>query len=398
MSPAPLYVQMLGGFTIRRGDAAVSVAGRSRKLGLLLAHLIQARPRPVPYAELTGLLWTDTAHDAHSLNTLKAILHRARTCLDQLGEGTGHELLLNRDGCCQWNPDVPLTLDIEEFSKLCREGEEAHGERRITLWLSALELYQGDFLPGLSGHAQTSAQARALRRTCLQTARQLLPLLAGRKRWEESARLAGAALTLDPCQEDLCRWQLEALLSLGRQEEAIQVYEAFHQRVLSQSGVLPSEELRELYQQARSKLDPRAISPVILQEQLQDTTQTGAFLCEYDFFRAICRSVSRMAERTGVPLHTVLLSIVPAEDAPLARYSLERAMNNLEEIILAQLRRGDAISRCSASQFVLLLPQANYENSQMVCSRITRAFARQYPHSPALLQTAVLPLLPLAGK
>lgn len=399
MSPTPLHIQMLGSFTIRREDAVISVTGRSRKLGLLLAYLIQARPRPVPYAELTELLWIKPAHGGSSLNTLKAILHRARSCLDQLWEGAGHELLLSREGCCQWNPDIPLTLDTEEFLRLCREGGEAPEEEdRITLHLSALALYQGDFLPSLGGSPWASDQSAALRQICLQTTRQLLPMLAGRERWEESAQLAGAALALDPCQEDLCRWQLRALLGLGRQEETIRAYEEFHQRLLSQSGVLPSQELRDLYQQARSNLDPRAISPVILLEQLQETAQTGAFLCEYDFFRAICRSVARMAERTGVPLHTVLLSIVPAENTPLARHSLERAMNNLEEIILGQLRRGDAFSRCSASQFVLLLPQANFENSQMICTRITRAFVRQYPHSPALLQTAVLPLLPLSGK
>ena len=73
-------------------------------------------------------------------------------------------------------------------------------------------------------------------------------------------------------------------------------------------------------------------------------------------------------------------------------------MNNLEELIAGQLRRGDAFTRCSASQFALLLPQASYENSRMVCARITRAFVRQYPHSPAALQSAVLPLRPAPEK
>ena len=68
-------------------------------------------------------------------------------------------------------------------------------------------------------------------------------------------------------------------------------------------------------------------------------------------------------------------------------------MDNLQGVILSRLRRGDAAARCSASQFVLLLPQASYENGQMICSRILRAFARQFPHSPARLQISVQPLL-----
>ena len=51
-------------------------------------------------------------------------------------------------------------------------------------------------------------------------------------------------------------------------------------------------------------------------------------------------------------------------------------------------------SRCGVAQFVLLLPQANYENSRMIADRITKAFARQYPHSPALLRASVHPMQP----
>lgn len=395
MTAVPLYVRMLGGFSIHWDGREVSINDRSRKLCLLLACLIQARDRPVPYHELASLLWDGHEQGAGSLNTLKAILHRTRACLDQLWEGAGRELLISREGCYQWNPEVPLTLDTEEFLRQCRRGRRSSTEEeRISLWLSALELYQGDFLPALAGHPWTTARARPLRETYFQTAASLLPLLDDQDRLQDMVRLTQNALTLDPFCEDLCRWHLEVLLRLDRREEAAQFYEDFHQRLLAQRGVLPSASLRELYQQARRDWDPRAVSPVTLQEQLSDSPGKGAFLCEFDFFRAICRTVSRMAKRTGVPPHVALVSLSGAENGALAKHSLDRAMDNLESIIGARLRRGDAFARCSASQFVLLLPNANYEDSQMVSSRITRAFARQYPHSPALLQVSVQPLLP----
>ena len=46
MSVSPLRIQMLGGFTIRRGDQEIAINDRSRKLCLLLAYLIQAQGRP----------------------------------------------------------------------------------------------------------------------------------------------------------------------------------------------------------------------------------------------------------------------------------------------------------------------------------------------------------------
>ena len=69
-------------------------------------------------------------------------------------------------------------------------------------------------------------------------------------------------------------------------------------------------------------------------------------------------------------------------------------MENLQELLRRSLRRGDVISRCSASQYVVMLPMANYENSCMVCERIERAFFRRYPHTPARLDYAVQPLEP----
>ena len=56
---------------------------------------------------------------------------------------------------------------------------------------------------------------------------------------------------------------------------------------------------------------------------------------------------------------------------------------------------GDVASCCSASQYILLLVQANFENSEMVCRRVVTGFAREHPRSPARIQSNVLPLEPL---
>lgn len=387
-------IQMLGGFTIRYGNRETAVNGRSKKLYLLLAFLILERNRPVPLEELAGLLWPVQPPDAGAPNALKALLHRVRTGLDQLGEGMGRALLLNREGRCQWNPEASVDLDVERFQRLCRQAEEAAArEERLNLSLDALALYQGELLPELNGHPWAAAKAEAPRLSYLQAVLNALPLLGGQDRWTEAAELAGRALKLAPGQEELCHWRMEALLRLGRRDEAAQVYEAFQERLLAKLGVIPSDSLRALYREVRRDLDPRTVSPVTLLERLREPPRPGALLCEYDFFRIICHSMVRMAGRSGEPLHIALISVVGAENAALPRHSLDRCMDNLQEIILSHLRQGDAAARCSASQFVLLLPQASYENGRQICQRINRAFSRQFPHSPASLRASVQSLL-----
>jgi len=41
---------------------------------------------------------------------------------------------------------------------------------------------------------------------------------------------------------------------------------------------------------------------------------------------------------------------------------------------------------------VIMLPQANYENSCVVCRRLEAAFFRRYPHSPVRIHHMVRPL------
>ena len=79
----------------------------------------------------------------------------------------------------------------------------------------------------------------------------------------------------------------------------------------------------------------------------------------------------------------------------LARRSLDTAVENLKSTVLANLRQGDVVTQCSVSQLILMLPQANYENSCMVCERLLRAFNKQYPHSPIDIHFSVQPLEPI---
>ena len=363
-----LQVQMLDGFSLRRGGTKADIGSRSRKLCLLLACLIWERRRPIPVEELTGLLWEKP--EPGSLNSLKALIHRARVCLDRLGEGLGRTLLLNRKGGYQWNQDFPMVLDAEEFQRLCQEASDVQDEaHRLSLETRALALYRGEFLPSLARYPWAAALQDRLHRQYLQTMLDTLPRLAAGEQWQE------------------------ALLLLNRCQDAARLYENLQEQLLTRMGVLPSDQLRELYRQSQRDQDPRAVTPVTLLERLQEPPSSGALICEYDFFCILCRSMARMAGRSGEPLHVALISITGPEAPPMPRHSLDRAMDNLQEIILGHLRRGDTAARCSASQFVLLLPQVSYKNGQMICARITRAFSRQFPHSPAVLQVSVQPLL-----
>ena len=109
----------------------------------------------------------------------------------------------------------------------------------------------------------------------------------------------------------------------------------------------------------------------------------------------LCFAERRAIERSGAATHVALLSVTGFPDKALSKRSLTRVMEQLGQTLRLNLRRGDVISRCSTSQYIILLPKANYENSCMVCRRCLAAFQRKHPHVSARIHYLVQPLTPI---
>ena len=363
MANAPLQIKMLGTFSLSLNESEINDGGnRSRKVWLLLAYMIYCRNRPVTPDELVNLLWGD----------------------------------VRRDGSYAWNTALPITLDIDEFDRLYQAGVRAQSEEEmLDCWMKALDLYQGDFLSKLSSEPWVVPIAAYFHNLYVQTVLQVIPLLEKDRHWQQVADLCRQATAQEPYMEDLYRHLMGALLQLNDQQGAVAVFERMSELFLDNFGIMPSDELRVLYRDALRSINERTVSPGMILEQLREPSDNGgALMCDYDFFKAIYHSIARMIERSGDAAHLGLISVAGDNGKELSRRSLDCVIENLQDIIRTHLRRGDVAARCSISQFLLLLPQANYENSCAVCERIVKAFVRQYPHSPARLQVSIQPLEP----
>lgn len=384
-----LKVQMLGCFSLSwNGHKITDNDNRSRKVWLLLAYMICCRNRPVSQSELFTLLWGDEG-TSNPVNALKTMLHRVRAMLDGLGEGAGHTLIIRRDGSYSWNNAIPMQVDAEEFESRCQSAAEPQARMR------ALELYRGDFLPKLGSEPWIVPQTNYYHSLYLETLRCVLPYLEECRRHADIAALCTRAISFEPYEETLYQYLMQAQLDMGEQQSVIRTYETMSDLLYTNLGVLPSDESQAIYRKAAATVNGRTLELGLLREQLkEDDPSRGALLCDYDFFRLIYQAEARSVSRNGDAVHIALISASSGGSKPLSRRSLNCCMENLRGVIVSSLRKGDVVSQCSVSQFVVLLPQANYENSRMVCDRIVRAFARQYPHSPAALSYSVQPLLP----
>lgn len=397
MSENVLEVRMFGNFSVRKGEQEINDSdNRSRKVWLLLAYMIYCRSRSITQDELVGLLWSDGESSSNPLNALKTMFHRVRTSLNQLDGAAGHTLIIRREGNYAWNPDVPFFFDVDEFERLCRAGAVAEDEeQRLTAYQQALALYNGDFLQKLSGEAWVIPISAYFHNLYIHTLLETLALLEAREQMEPAVELCRSAVVIEPYNELIYQHLMRDLLALGEQREAISIYEEMSQLLFDNFGIMPADESRALYREAVRTVNDRAVSMGTLREQLREPDgASGALFCDYDFFKVIYHAEARAVARSGDAVHICLLSVTDDAGEELAKRSLDRCMENLQELIRSSLRRGDIAARCSVSQYILMLPQANYENSCKVCERIVRAFFRQYPHSPAKLHYTVQPLEP----
>lgn len=392
----PISVSMLGGFSIERaGNRIDDSNNRMRKVWLLLAYLIYTRRTRTTQEQLLSLTQSSAAAEASDpASRLKALFYRVRAMLDPLGPRAGHDLILHKNGSYIWNTEIPLQLDTEEFDRLCAAAAQSEDDR-LALLLQALDLYRGDFLPKLSMEAWVMPISAYYHQRYLDAAGQALSLLCRDGRWQDALALCRRALEIEPYREDLYQYQMRCQIALGDRSGAIAAYETMSELLFDTFGVMPSDESRRLYRNASRESSDHTVAAETVRENLQEPGGAkGAVFCEYDFFRLLYQVQARAIIRSGEVIHIALLSVHSSDAQPLPRRSLDRAMDNLQSLLVNNLRQGDVITRCSASQLIIMLPQANYENSRAVCQRIIKAFSRQYPHSPAQIRFSVHPLEP----
>ena len=393
----PIRVTMLGNFSITRGDATIDDNNnRMRKVWLLLAYLIYNRHNRATQDNYISLMQGASSQEFDDPGgRLKALFYRARTMLEPLGQRLGHELIIRKNSTYGWNTEYSLTLDVEEFDRLCSEAGKVSGEEQLALQLQALELYQGDFLPKLSMEPWVMPIHAYYHQRFLELAIPALHQLQQLQRWAEAVSLCRRALQIEPYSEELYQHLMRCQIAAEQRADAIRTYENMSELLFDTFGVMPSDESRSLYREASREENDRSVSADTVREHLQEPgVAKGAVFCEYDFFKLLYQVQARAIIRSGDVIHIGLLSMHGADGKELARRSLDRAMENLQELVVSSLRQGDVVTRYSASQFIVMLPQANYENSCAVCQRIVKAFCRQYPHSPAQIHFSVHPLEP----
>lgn len=390
-----IQIRTFGEFSLRSSNAAISDSdNRSRKVWGLLAYLLCHRGQIISQKNLIDLLWGNDSTSSNPENALRITLHRTRALLDKLSADAGRTCILYKDGGYLWNADIPVWMDCEHFDTLCLP-DVLEEDQRLVQALEALSLYRGEFLPRQSSEFWAIPICAHFQNRFLCVSQEAVALLSARGRYQEAAEICRKAIAAEPYHEPLYQSLMRVLAAMGEPKSAAEVYETLNSRLFGDFGVRPSEETRAVYRAAAYSPEDRSLPIDEILEHLQEPeTAPGAMQCDYDYFKVLCYAESRSMERSGNATHVAILHVSSNSQKPLSKRSLNRIMEQLGQQLRLNLRRGDTISQCSVSQYIIMLPNANYENSCMVCRRVIGAFHRAHPHVTAKVNFMVQPLTP----
>lgn len=396
MGTNAIDVQMLGKLSISyRGVVVGGKNSLSHKVENLLAYLLYHHSRMIPVEELVSVLGGEHKNAA-PVAAFRTMLYRLRRAMEPIQKLVAQPLIITQNGMCGWNPKVAVEQDAEQFEMLCR-SEVPEGPEGVESHRRTLELYQGDFLRDLVSEQWVEPLAEYYRSLYLGKVEAAAPVLIENGFAASAEKYCCEALRHSPYHEALYRWLMRARAAQNDRQGAAEAYETLRERLYEDLGVIPEEETQQVYwsivQNENGLLTLEGI-----RAQLHECLPTaGVFVCDYSLFKFFYQAEARAAARRGDAIHIGVLSILAHKKKTLSVRGLERAMDQLCVQIQKNLRSGDIVSSCSPSQYIVMLVQANYENSKQVCDRVVQAFFRAHPRSPVRIEAVVFPLEPAFG-
>lgn len=350
---------------------------RSEMIMKLMAYLLCHRDKALSVQELSDALWADGA-SGNPAGALKNLMYRLRSLLRNTW-GDWEYILTGRESY-QWNPEITVRLDAEEFEEACR-GAEQSGElkREIELNRKAIDLYKGMFLTELSSEYWVVTMSTYYHSRYLTAVKRLCGCLESLGEYAQIEDICGKALRIDNLDESVHGYLIRSLAAEDKYKLAIEHYKETVALLYDTLGVRPSRELRGLFENLQKQNHENAEDISAIEEDLRDTPgEKGAFFCEYGVFRKIYAQQARSSERLGISTHLALLTLVVNigidSDTDGYRNLMKKAMTIMQNMCLRWLRSGDTFCRYSESQFLIMLPACQYESAVMVMRRLEDRF------------------------
>ncbi|HML47496.1 MAG TPA: BTAD domain-containing putative transcriptional regulator [Clostridia bacterium] len=360
------------------GKRVDGVFARSRNMCRLIAFLLLQKGESVPVTSLYEALWPGN-EITNPENALKTLVSRTRALLVEVDPQL-RQCIQARRGAYGWNMELAGDVDAFEVERLCRdivackEMDQAMGNKLDRL----LCLYAGPLLPECTEEAWVSDYAQKLDETYRSAIYWALELLKQADALESLVKVCRMSLVIMPMDDRLHEELMQALIQMNRRNDAMSQYMQLAKLHRQHLGTPPSERMQAIYREiVRKDQIIEADLDRVRGELLQDEERSGAFVCEYPIFKLIYRLQLRSLERYNLSSFLAMIRISNPYEEEMDPIVLDETMQTLLKQLKSSLRKGDTITRYSASQYALLLQGVTQETAKIIMDRIKLIFFRE---------------------
>lgn len=375
--PDVLYVRMLGGFSVLWNGKLVAGGskGSESQMSDLLQILLHDREHGVTRDRLEELLFED--RDMSNVHhALQSVIYNTKKKLQKAGLPPVN-YIEQRQGVFFWTDELEVVEDASEFERLFSAAEAAEDrDERLALYMDAAHWYNGEFLPNKTAVIWVSQEARRLKGMFCRCVESAAEILRANEDYFQLEDLGTLASGIDP----LADWEsltMEALVFLGRFEEARKLYDDTVQYYFNEQGLRPSQKMMDQFSRLGAEERRQYAALDVIQAELtgQNDRFPGGYVCNYTVFTGVYRMVERMLERGGQSVYLMLCTVVDGKGNPMREGPmLDELTRRMGDAVRHSIRRGDAMCQYGRGQYLALLINTTRENCAVVQKRINEHF------------------------
>ena len=372
-----LQVQMFGGFSISWGGKLIASNAKSSEsqFNYLCELLLHHRKEGVSRDMVERVLFEDRdIQDIH--HATRSVIYNAKKKLKAAGLPDVN-YIEQKKGICYWNSQVPVREDAEEFEQRFRQAEaEEDPEKKLGLYLEACHLYTGEFLAQQTATVWIAHEAKRYRAMFCACVERAAALMRESQDFLQMEELGIYAAAISPLSD----WEtvtMEALVAMGRYEDARRLYDDTVGFYFQEQGLRPSARMMELFNKLGTQMEHQCDALDDIQRKLSEDAEIvqGGYMCTYPVFQGIYRMVERMMERGGQSVYLMLCMVVDSKGNPMKEGSvLEELTQRLGDAIQRSVRHSDSVCRYGKGQYLVLLVNTTRENCGVIQRRINYHF------------------------
>lgn len=387
-----LYIQTLGTVRLtlegRTISLHTSITGKAFQLFLLLAY---TGTRGVTRTALQDALYDRKTTDA--ANALRINASRLRKLLLQSELPAHNYIVVDKNVYYLTEPEytgdfqVDVVLLEQLWEKIQKETEIP---AKRELLEKACKLYEGEFLPALSGEVWVENLRGRFQEIYFNCVQVLCEILKQQQDYKSLVRVTADAMRLYPTEE-WAKLKMDGFVGLQKYKEAMEAYKDAVKDIFSEQGMAVSDQMWERFKSLNQYIENQSRNLENIKEWLCEKERIpGAYCCSYPGFIDCYRMEARAAERKKRHGMLMICTIRDRQGAVITEAEkLQEYMDKLDQCVCVTLRRGDIYTRYSRDQILILVNDLKPEKAVSVENRIIGAFRKEAQGKAEILTESI---------